>query len=365
MELLVLNENFVAIDIIDTFESCIWTDRYNEYGDFELYISANSSHIPNLKKNNYLWSQDSEHVMIIDTHETDSDIEYGNKLIISGASLEWILDRRIIWKQTTISGSLQDGIKKLLTENVISPEITERKIDNFIFEESTDTRITELKAEAQFTGDSLYEAIAALCAVAGIGFKIILNDKNQFVFKLYTGEDRSYSQNANPYVTFSPKFGNIINSNYYSTDMNLKTVTLVGGEGEGSDRKTVVVEAKNGGGSGLSRREVFTDARDISSTTEGGTISTSEYNSQLSQRGSENLEDYVSINTFDGEVESNYLYAYGRDFFMGDIVQLSDEYGNEKRTRITEYIRSYSNSGIEEYPTFTSIDDNIDSEEKS
>lgn len=356
MDILVLDENFVAIDIIDTFESLIWTDRYNEYGDFELYISANSEHIPNLKKNNYLWLRDSDHVMIIDTHETDSDIERGNKLIISGVSLESILDRRIVWKQTTISGNLQNGIKKLLDENVISPEIAERKIENFIFEASTDEAITSLTIEAQFTGDNLYEVIYTLCSMAGIGFKITLNDENKFVFKLYSGADRSYSQSANPYIVFSPKFENIINSNYYSTDLNLKTITLVGGEGEGSNRRTTVVEAESGGGSGLSRREIFTDARDISSSVDGGTLSNEEYISQLAQRGSENLSEYKSINTFDGQVETDYMYIYGKDFFMGDIIQLSDEYGNETRSRVTEFIRSYTSSGIEAYPTFSAIE---------
>lgn len=41
----------------------------------------------------------------------------------------------------------------------------------------------------------------------------------------------------------------------------MKTVTLVGGEGEGAGRRYTTV----GGGSGLNRRELFTDARDISS----------------------------------------------------------------------------------------------------
>ncbi len=56
--------------------------------------------------------------------------------------------------------------------------------------------------------------------------------KKQFVFELYAGFDRSYDQTENPYVIFSPKFENIINSNYIESKASLKTVTLVGGEGE-------------------------------------------------------------------------------------------------------------------------------------
>ena len=190
-----------------------------------------------------------------------SDTEDGNHVTVTGRSLESILDRRIVWGQKLLSGNLQNGIKTLLNENVISPSDSNRKIPNFIFKESIDPAITKLKLEAQYTGDNLYDVIQKICEEQGIGFKITLNDEKQFVFELYAGSDRSYDQTENPYVIFSPKFENIINSNYIESKASLKTVTLVGGEGEGAGRRYTTV----GGGSGLNRRELFTDARDISS----------------------------------------------------------------------------------------------------
>ena len=91
----------------------------------------------------------------------------------------------------------------MLNENVISPSDSNRKISNFIFKESTDSAITKLKLEAQYTGDNLYDVIQKICEEQGIGFKITLNDKKQFVFELYAGFDRSYDQTENPYVIFS------------------------------------------------------------------------------------------------------------------------------------------------------------------
>ncbi len=110
-----------------------------------------------------------------------------------------------------------------------------------------------------------------------IGFKIVLTDENKFAFSLYAGVDRSYEQTENPYVVFSPNFENIINSNYYSSRASFRNVTLVAGEGEGAARRTAIV----GSASGLGRRELFTDARDISSDTEDGTLSDAEYMAQL------------------------------------------------------------------------------------
>lgn len=356
MDILVLDKNFISVDVIDTYESLIWTDRFNSHGDFEIYTAISEKILNTLKKDYYLWTQNSEHVMIIDTIQKDTDAEEGNKLIITGYSLESLLNRRVVWKQTILTGNLQNGIKQLLDENIISPEIAERKIDNFIFEASDDSAITELTIEAQFTGDNLYDVIHAICLAYNIGFKITLNENNQFVFKLYSGVDRSYDQLNNPYVVFSPNFENIINSNFVSSNRNLKTVTLVAGEGEGSDRKTTVVEVSNGGGSGLERRELFTDARDISSTTDGKTLTNDEYNEQLAQRGSEDLSEYVTIDIFDGQVDANNMYVYGEDFFMGDIIQLTDEYGNESKSRVTEFIYSHDSNGEESYPTFSAIE---------
>lgn len=134
MELLILNTNLESISILDYLESIIWTDRYNKCGDFEIVTFANQDIMDILKENYYLWIADSEHVMIIESRKTKSDSENGNKLVVTGRSLESILDRRITWETTELKGNLQDSIKKLLDENIINPSIAERKIDNFVFE---------------------------------------------------------------------------------------------------------------------------------------------------------------------------------------------------------------------------------------
>ena len=66
MDILVLDTNFVAKAIVDTYESLIWTDRFNAYGDFEIYTAIDLRVLNNLKKDYYLLTQKSEHVMIID-----------------------------------------------------------------------------------------------------------------------------------------------------------------------------------------------------------------------------------------------------------------------------------------------------------
>ena len=111
MDLTVLNTDLNAVSIIDTYESFIWTDRYCEYGDFELYTMMTNTVLGFIKQDYYVMNRDSEHVMIIEKIQITSDAENGNHVTVTGRSLESILNRRIVWGQKTITGNLQNGIK--------------------------------------------------------------------------------------------------------------------------------------------------------------------------------------------------------------------------------------------------------------
>lgn len=354
MELLIMDENFAGVSTLDIFESLIWTDRYYACGDFEIYMPCSEKMLNTLKQDMYLYLRESEHIMIIEDIQIDTDVEDGAHLTVTGRSLESILDRRVIWNLTTLSGGLQAGIKQLLNENAISPSDPARQIPNLIFEDSTDTKITNLSLNAQYYGENLYDVICEVCESNEIGFKITLNDSNQMVFSLYAGTDRSYEQTENPYVIFSPGFDNLLNSNYISSKKTLKTVTMITGEGEGSDKKKAVAECSNGAGSGLNRREMHTDASGISQTDGENTISDEAYTALLQRQGIDELAQNTRTESFEGEVSSGRTYTYGTDYFMGDIVQNVNEFNIEATSRVTEYIMSQDESGIERYPTFTS-----------
>ena len=349
MDVYVLNQQFQTVSIIDAYESLIWTDRYSGYGDFEIYAPFSLDLLQKVKQDYYLTINDSEHIMIIEGLDIESNAETGNRLRITGRSLESILDRRIIWQQTSYTGNLQNAIRNMLYASIISPSISARRISNFVFEASTDTRITSLSIEEEHTGDNIYDVIKALCDSNYMGYKITLNSNNQFVFKLYMGQDRSYDQIYNPYVVFSPNYDNIINSNYVDSTELMKNVTLVAGEDSGQQRVTVIV----GSGSGLTRRELFTDARDIQSE------KVSNYREALRQRGIKHLLENSRTVDFEGEVDATRLFVYGEDFYMGDVVQISNEYGIEGAARVVEFIRNEDSNGIKMYPTFEAVQ-NID-----
>ena len=82
MDIWVLDKTLEANDIVDTFNSLIWTDRYDEYGDFEIYTSVTDQALSLLQMDYYLQSRSSEHVMIIEEVLIDTDPENGNSVTI-------------------------------------------------------------------------------------------------------------------------------------------------------------------------------------------------------------------------------------------------------------------------------------------
>lgn len=351
MILYALDQNYDKSVVIDHYESALWVDRFNKPGEFELYLPAETKIFSYLECGTYLVNNYSDRIMIVEGIKIDTDIEDGNKVTVTGRSLESILDRRIIWTQTDFNNAnLQNAIKRLLNENIISPSIVARKVNNIIFLDSTDPRITSLTLTAQYTGDNLLTVINEICEANKLGYKMTLNDNKQLIFSLYMGTDRSFLQNSNNYVIFSPKFENLLNSNYTKDDTQYKNVTLIAGEGEGTDRVTRVI----GSASGINRRELYTDARDIQKkNAEGQELSDAEYYALLDQRGIEKLTETKKTEEFDGETDPFESFIYGEDFFMGDIVQIRNEYGFETASRVTEFIYSEDvSSGSKYYPTF-------------
>lgn len=351
MELTILDTSFNEIKQLDKFGSLIWTERYYECGDFEIHSSIDMELIQYLLLGNYLTMDNTDYYMIIEDWEIVTDFDVGNTINITGRSVESILERRIIWNQTILEGNLQETVLLLLNENIIEPLDETRQIPNFIFEETTDPRITELNIDLQIDGHTIYDVMVAICSIYGIGYRIRIID-GYFVFNLYAGEDRSYDQLENEPVIFSTEFENLLSTNYIESSRPLKTYAVVAGEGEGADKRKISVSV-SGESTGLDRRELYVDASDISIKTDDGFLTDEEYTDLLTQRGLEFLTTQSRTNTFEGRADTKTTFLYGKHYFIGDIVQIENEYGMETTARVTELIRSQDEAGEDTYPTFS------------
>lgn len=352
MNFYLLDNNLNYIKIIELYRSFIWTNRYYAPGDFELYAPATKELLNMVQRGFYIVRDDDlTQAMIISNFEVNSDIENGDYITITGQSLKSILNRRIIWTQTVLNGNVETMVRQLVTQNAISPTIAARKISRLVLGDTIGLTGT---IQAQYTGDNLGETLSIICQTNHVGYDVKLDMENkQFKFVLYQGQDRTYDQNVNSRVIFSSEYENLLTTEYTYNSEEYANVALVAGEGEGTARKTATI----GAASDLNRFELFVDARDVSSN--NGEISASEYTNLLLERGAQQLSETTIKEDMSGEVETNYTYKLNVDYFLGDLVEVTNGYGVSTTPRITEVIECHDENGYTCIPTFAIDETNI------
>lgn len=355
-DIYVLDQDFNFLGVIDEYVSVIWRPSYSEVGDFEIFLGANDKAIDLLRENRYVVRSTDvsvenniatyEKVMIIKNIQLKTDVENGDFYSVTGRELKFLLHQRIVWKQTNLTGTAENAIRRLVNENAISPTDSNRIIPNLVL--GVSAGLTE-KIDKQVTGDFLDEAIKGICVSYNYGWDVFITN-NKMVLIVYAGTDRSYEQTERPYVVFSDDFENLYNTEYQLSTEAFANTTLIGGEGEGAERIYTTVNNNN---AGLNRYETFTDARDISQNKGSDEeIDLSTYTKLLVERGKENLASLSYTEGFSGEVLSDVAFKYGEDFFIGDVVTVINKYGIKKNVRVLSAIESEDESGSKLLPQF-------------
>ena len=115
MILYVYDASFSMVGIIELYASLIWSDRYKDCGDFELALMYKKEYLDILKKDYYCSIDYSDHYSVIEKIEINKEEESPVELVVSGRSIESILERRIIAEKTEFGDeenevSLQDSV---------------------------------------------------------------------------------------------------------------------------------------------------------------------------------------------------------------------------------------------------------------
>lgn len=345
MYLYVYDSDFNQIALIDQYSSLIWTDRYDECGEFELVIPYQSSFLDIFCLGYYCKVDQSIHWAVIEKVEMKKEDEDAPEMIISGRSIESILERRVVIEKVEFEdASLQDSVQSLLTTNIISPSDDSRKIEGFKMKISTDTEITNLKLTESYDGDNLLSIISGICQENNIGFIIGVEEDFTLYFQLYVGSDRSGSNINNGIVCFSPEYDNLLNSSYYlSSELYHNTIIVSTSENNYISVSKSTADFANG----LDRREVQIDVNELKEN------QSSSLSDTMIVKKARKLFDteYKIEKTFEGDIVPNVNYQYMEDYFTGDIVKMTDIFGNTKNLRIKEMMISYDEGGLEMTPT--------------
>lgn len=382
MQLYILNSDYEFVGVIDETESTLWNKKYNDDGYCEIYVPCDMSLLSLLRKGNYVFRYDDDMFCKIEGLEIDTDAENGDYIIATANDIaKIIMSGRIVRWQIVYKGTVFGFLQKVITDNIINPVQSQRKISNFVFDTSNASEFTETIEVSSFAED-LHSLVKGTCKTYNYGYRISYNPETQsLVFRLFKGVDRADPTNDG-YVEFSPAFSNILASKYKEDDSNYKNVAYVGYKS--SDESMYLLSLFNGETepSGEDRKEVFVDgsntSRDITldelmllfpnatrsdnayyitegveqvavatvdASGEEEKITVTDYTYLLLIRalGDSALAGHSKTQTFGGEIDTTDTYIIKKDYDIGDIVKVKDRYGNEADARIVEIMESEDN----------------------
>jgi hypothetical protein len=319
----VYSKDYERIGFIESYSYLSWVRRYSAVGEFELKCAPEN--LPLLSLGNVIAKSKDDEAGIIETLLVES-VEK-ELITVRGRFLPVLLESRIIWDTENLYGDIGGCIGQLINNHAVNPTDTGMAIPNLSYKGI----VTGKTIQTQISFKNLLETVTGICSETGVGIKSVLTGNGTSV-SLYLGREQ-------PFV-FSKEFENLLSQNYTDSIKDFTNIAKVAGEGEGADRQTVVV----GDATGLNRKEIFVDARDLAS---------SEYEDEekylkaLELRGNEKLYEKRRRESFDAVANTNSNLTYRKDFDLGDIVTVkSGLLGISKRLRITEITETYDENGL-------------------
>lgn len=350
-----LDKSFRRSQMIEGFESLLWTERYSDLGDFTIVVKSSSASRKLLTPETWITMLGSTYAGKIDTVDDKEDENGIRNLSVTGKMMEQILQDRVampaVADLTTVPGWTLTGkpadiaramFQTICVTCVLSP------LDTVPFY-TPGTLITEgTLGEPQdiitvtFQPDTLFTSLQSLCSAYDLGFRLVRNgDKSQVYFEIYVGSDRSSNQSVLMPVIFDERFQTLSSPERLKSTALNKTVAYIYAQ-----NGSAVVYAPNtdSTASGTDRRILF-----ISSSNDGP--AGAGLTQALTQEALVALASQQTIHSFDGELAPDSPYIYGRDYFLGDLVEEIDSDGISSLMLVTEQIFSTDNTGDRSYPT--------------
>lgn len=371
MELYTLDPLLRREYVIDKFESLIWTERFQQFGDFQLNIVSSYKARSLLTTDTYLALNKSNYVMRIESVEDDVNEDGEKILIVKGRSLEVLLYDRVAYlanaaTQTTttdpgtgettttdVKWTITDTPKavcqKIFHDICVTGTLDPADVIPFINEGTfmpTDTIVAPIDPiTVDISPTTVYDAIAQIAQVWNLGFRLLRQqDMSKLWFDIYVGSDRTTAQTVLPAVVFAPEMDNLQNTKELTSIESAKNVAYVYSP---AGFQMVFAAGVDPEVDGFERHVLVVDANDI--TTE----STTDVVAALQQRGYEQLANNRTYQAFDGEISQNGQYRYGRDYNLGDVLETRNTDGVTNNMRVTEQIFVEDKEGERSYPTLT------------
>lgn len=332
---------FSSEKVFDGFKSLQVALNYYTYSTFELYVGLINEHIRMFVPETVIYMEG----MYFYVDNAVVDDQSTAQLKVTGNSLRGKTADRVVLRNYNRSARPEQIAWDHLNNEVVNPSDSKRKIQ--YLQLATVPNLGTETIQYQNSYGTVSEELETLCTSYDFGIKESATSLGApgNTMTIFKGRDVS------DIVEFSDDYENLTKAGYQNNNYDESTTAIVFGEGEGSERQSVVV---GGDKTGLQRKELYVDARDLQQSSDDGNLTDTQYKDILTDRGNAKLSERKRILTLTGEVPvSSKLFKLGVDYDLGDTVTVrSDLYNLKKESTITTIKKTYDEKGLFIEPVF-------------
>jgi hypothetical protein len=375
---------FEIQDIIENFESLIWTERY--YGDSECLVTfpIDLNILRKLPLDMFIGIEESDELLMVDTINIEE-----NRLKVKGISvLTWLNNRFVRTSKnhkvrtTKMNGppgqilwELLDGAVGLdsVYLNPDATDIPQKYLDKLKIPEIglKDFDISDDPVTLKVSFANLYDEMRKIAETYKIGMKMFFQPKLDptadvpLLFRSYKGLNKTHTQDPsdvqNPIVRFSAELNSLNNLRQIMSSAIYKTLAFAFASNIGYDLGSET--GANAGiafvgdpddpniGSGFKCRALQVFADDIRGYDSPTTEEKNDLLAMLANDAQKGLAKSILIQAVDGDISPTNMFIYGRDYSLGDFVEIEGVDGVTSVTQVTEHIISEEATGDTGYVT--------------
>lgn len=369
MELYTLDPTFHYNEVIEDFDSWIWTERYSAAGDVTVKVPDSITNRTKLDVGTFLALPTTKEVMLIDTHSIENGF-----LTATGGSLAAFLQQRIVrasWANFFQYYTLTGAPGWIATEVVKQMCIAGGLMASGSAVTGGDKEIIPnlaLGARGPSAANvtigveygTVYDGIKKICDSYDLGFSLFLDTVTDtsygLKFKVYQGLDLTSDQSTNPAVIFESAIEALANVKELRSIAGLKNVAYAWAPQIKAQNYAVGTAFSNTAAktaTGFNRRTMMVLADDINDADLSTTTGMDELQKILDQRAKDALANNNYVRLTDGEIIPQGTYTYGTDYNLGDLIELRAVDNIPQDARVTEYIRTQDATGYKAYPTLS------------
>ena len=218
MEVYILDRLYRRIEVVDVFDSMIWTERWQEYGEFELKVGASYDNLLRFYPGALLAINLSHRVMEVETIEK-TWIDGRRVMHVKGSSIEKIFANRAFADDiddggtASLSGTPGDIIRDVAdfaisSSGDVNDSLALLAVGTFLPSGNIDEPTKVIKLEQEPT--DAYSFMVRIAKAYDLGFRLVRQyDNSTLHFDVYTGNDRTSQQQTLPPMVFRPDMGTI------------------------------------------------------------------------------------------------------------------------------------------------------------